>query len=275
MSQQQLGVGVGLRSCHYAYIKSEKPKIGWFEVLSDNYLKPEAQSLIHLENVRSSYPIALHGVGMSLGSVDPINLDYLKKLKSLITQTEPFSVSDHLCWSSFAGRYFHELLPLPYTEEAIIHVVQRIKLVQDYLERKIMIENVSNYLSFNHSTLNEWDFLKTIAEEADCLILLDINNIYVSARNNKFDPKDYLHGLNTSRVAQFHLGGFEDKNTHLLDTHSAAIYPPVWELFAEAIKKFGFMPTCIEWDNNIPEFPILLQEANTAQKLMEQYVVTV
>lgn len=266
------GVGVGLRSSHYAYIEAENPDIGWFEVLSDNYLCDGGPSLVHLEKIRSSYPITLHGVGMSLGSTDPINMDYLKKLKSLIKRTEPHFISDHLCWTSYHQHYFHELLPLPFTEEAIKHVANRIKQVQEYCERQIMIENVSSYLSFNHSTLNEWQFLQAVAEEANCLILLDINNIFVSASNNDFSPATYLRELNTDKIAQFHLGGFTDKGTHLLDTHSASIYPDVWELFTQAIKKFGLLPTCIEWDNDIPEFTTLQKEAEKAQKIMEMKI---
>lgn len=272
MSVEQLkleGVGVGLRACHYTYIEETKPEVNWFEVLTDNYLCEDSLALDHLNKIRASYPITLHGVGMSLGSTDPLNQTYLKKLKSLIQMTQPLLVSDHLSWSSFNGNYFHELLPLPYTEEAIIHVVQRIKQVQDYLEQKIMIENVSSYLSFNHSVLSEWEFLTAIAVESQCLILLDVNNIYVSANNNKFNPMSYINGL-TTPIAQFHLGGFEDKGTHLLDTHSAAIHSPVWELFEKALQKWGPLPACIEWDNEIPDFNTLQQQAKKAQELMEK-----
>lgn len=269
------GVGVGLRQCHYAHIEAEKPSIPWFEVLSDNYLSASGPSLIHLENIRASYPVTLHGVGMSLGSTDPLNQTYLKKLKSLIQIVDPVLVSDHLCWVSFGGQYFHELLPLPYTEEAIIHVATRIKQVQDYLERQIMIENVSSYLAFEHSALKEWEFLQAVADEADCAILLDINNIYVSASNNEFNPCDYITGLNTHRISQFHLGGFKDYGTHLLDTHGAAVYPDVWQLFEKALNKFGAVPTVIEWDNDIPSFLQLQQEAQKAQEVMDSYALTI
>ncbi len=278
MSNQKLGlpngVGVGLRSCHYSYIEAEHPKIPFFEVVSDNYFCEGGPSLFHLEKIRSLYPVTLHGVGMSLGSSDPLNRDYLSKLKSLIRFTEPLMVSDHLCWTSFEGQYFHELLPLPYTEEAVMHVAGRIREVQDYLEMPIMIENVSSYLSFTHSYLTEWDFLQTVAEEADCFILLDINNIYVSAQNNGFNPHDYLQGLSTQRIAQFHLAGFEDRGTHLLDTHSAPVNPSVTHLFTTALNKFGPLPTVIEWDNHIPNFIQLQQEAYQAQKWVENYVAT-
>lgn len=261
-------VGIGLRSCHYEYIKAEKPNIPWFEVLSDNYLCQGGPCLAQLETIRNSYPVTLHGVGMSLGSTDPLNQDYLKKLKALIMRTDPALVSDHLCWTSFDGEYFHELLPLPYTEEAVSHVAKRIKQVQDYLERQIMVENVSSYLTFNHSTLKEWEFLQAVAEEAGCLILLDINNIYVSANNNKFNPDDYLAGLNTQRIAQFHLGGFKDCGTHLLDTHGTPIHSPVWQLFVAALAKFGAIPTVIEWDNDIPNFLELKKQADIANNYM-------
>ncbi|HVV69065.1 MAG TPA: DUF692 domain-containing protein [Gammaproteobacteria bacterium] len=267
------GVGIGLRPCHYAYIQEHKPDVKWFEVLSDNYLCEGGISFSQLETICSVYPMTLHGVGMSLGSTDPLNQDYLKKLKNLIQLTRPALVSDHLCWTSLGGHYFHELLPLPYTEEAVKHVAGRIKIVQDFLERQIMIENVSSYLAFNHSTLTEWEFLKTVADEADCLILLDINNIYVSACNNAFNPEMYLHELNTERVAQFHLAGFEDKGTHLLDSHSAKVYAPVWALFEKALDKFGALPACIEWDNQIPDFPHLQQEALMAQNRMLMHAI--
>lgn len=277
MTQPKLGllkgVGVGLRANHYAYIEAENPDIPWFEVLSDNYLSAGGPSFVHLENIRASYPITLHGVGMSLGSTDPLNKSYLKKLKFLIQRIEPMLVSDHLSWTSFDKQHFHELLPLPYTEEAVQHLAMRIRQVQDYLDQRIMIENSSTYLQFKHSTLTEWEFLQAVADEADCLILLDINNIYVSAHNNDFNPHDYLQGLAASRITQFHLAGFEDQGTHLLDTHSAPIFPTVWNLFAKALERFGALPTIIEWDNLIPDFLRLQQEATSAQKFMEEYAI--
>ncbi|MHB1947651.1 MAG: MNIO family bufferin maturase [Gammaproteobacteria bacterium] len=265
------GVGIGLRSRHYTYIETEQPQVPWFEILSDNYLNLSGPSLHHLEKICASYPVTLHGVGMSLGSTDPLNVDYLKKLAALIKLTQPQLVSDHLCWTVLSGRYFHELLPLPYTTEVVTHVANRIKQVQDFLGKQIMIENVSSYLQFSHSSLKEWEFLNAIAEEADCLILLDINNIYVSAYNNHFLTADYLNGVNPKRIAQFHLAGYCDYGTYLLDTHGDAIQAPVWELFADALKRFGPIPTVIERDNNIPEFQVLFQEAKQAQMIMENY----
>jgi uncharacterized protein (UPF0276 family) len=266
------GVGIGLRACHYPFIETHQPKVPWFEVLSDNYFSKGGTSLFHLEKIRAAYPVTLHGVGMSLGSTDPLNPTYLKKLKTLIQRIDPLLVSDHLCWTSFAGNYFHELLPLPYTEEAVNHVAQRIQQVQDFLGQRIMIENVSTYLNFTHSTLNEWEFLQAVVDKADALILLDINNIFVSAHNNHFDPMQYLRGLSPTRIAQFHLAGFEDEGTHLLDTHGAPISDAVWELFKVALTFFGAVPTIIERDNNIPDFPELQNEANIAEEWIKNYV---
>jgi uncharacterized protein (UPF0276 family) len=268
------GVGIGLRSCHYPYIEAEYPKVPWFEVLSDNYLNNGGHSLFHLEKIRSSYPVSLHGVGMSLGSTDPLDQTYLQKLKSLIQSIDPIIVSDHLCWTSFSGNYFHELLPLPYTEEAVKHLANRIRQVQDFLGQRIMIENVSTYLNYTHSTLSEWEFLSAVATQADTLILLDINNIYVSAHNNQFNAEDYLKGVPAERVTQFHLAGFEDHGTHLLDTHGTPIQSCVWDLYKQALHHLGPVPTLIERDNNIPDFPELLGEANLAKKIMDAHVVT-
>ena len=264
------GAGVGLRPCHYASIETDRPDLAWFEVLSDNYLDDNGPGLSHLEKIRAAYPMTLHGVGMSLGSTDPINFSYLHKLKRLITRFEPTIVSDHLCWTSFANQYFHELLPLPYTQEAILHCASRIRQVQDFLGQRILIENVSSYLCFKHSEFTEWQFLQYVAEEADCLILLDINNIYVSANNNGFNPDDYLDLLSTDRVAQFHLAGFEDHHSYLLDNHGTAIDAAVWQLYIKALKKFGSQPTIIERDNQIPQLDLLIAEAKIARHLMEK-----
>lgn len=266
--------GLGLRSQHYSYVETHKPNIAWFEILSDNYLCLSGPSLTHLEKICASYPITLHGVGMSLGSSDPLNFDYLKKLKSLMQLTKPLIVSDHLCWTALDGKYFHELLPLPYTEEAVKHTAARIQQVQDFLGQQIMIENVSSYLCFKDSVLHEADFLQAVAETADCLILLDVNNVYVSAYNNQFDAEEYLKKLDSKRIAQFHLAGFSAQKNYLLDTHGAPIQLEVWELFQKALQKFGARATCIEWDNNIPEFSKLKIEADKAQQLMEIYVYT-
>lgn len=266
------GVGIGLRACHYAYIEKHQPNIPWFEVLSDNYLSAGGSALSHLDAIAAQYPVTLHGVGLSLGSTDPLNITYLHQLKTLIQRVHPMLVSDHLSWTSWGGRYFHELLPLPYTEEAVLHVATRLQQAQDFLGQRLMIENVSHYLSYQHSTLTEWEFLQAVADQADAWILLDINNVYVSAQNNHFNPLEYLNGLSAHRIAQFHLAGFEQKDHYLLDTHGANIAPPVWELFRHAIQRFGPIPTVIERDNDIPDFLQLQQEAEQAQDIM--YAVT-
>lgn len=268
------GIGIGFRPCHYSHIESNLPRIPWFEVLSDNYLNLSGPNLFQLEKIRAHYPIALHSVGLSLGSTDPLNWDYLKKLKSLIQHTQPSLVSDHLSWTSLNGRYFHELLPLPYTEEAVLHTAKRIQTVQDFLGQQIMIENVSSYLQFNHSEMHEWEFLQAVSDTANCLILLDINNIYVNAFNHHFAAETFIEKLNSKRIKQFHLAGFTDHNKYLLDTHSAVIHDPVWKLYQLAVKKFGEQPTIIEWDNNIPAFDILEKEAQYAHEVTQHALTT-
>lgn len=264
------GVGVGLRSCHYQYILNHKPSIPWFEVLSDNYLGAGGPPLAYLEAIRANYPVAMHGVGMSIGSTDPINWDYFKKLKKLIDRIQPTYVSDHLCWVSMDNTYLHDLLPLPYTEEAIYHVVERIKQIQDFLGTRILIENVSSYFEYNMSTMPEWEFLNIIAKQADCWMLLDVNNVYVSATNHDYNPYEYIHQIDAKRVKQYHIAGYAEKDKYLFDTHSEKIHEPVWLLFKEALKVVGKNPTLIEWDGQIPKFIELAEEASKAQNLMDQ-----
>lgn len=269
------GAGIGLRTPHYAYIEQEQPSIPWFEVLVDNYLGKGGLPLRHLELVRRDYPITFHGVGMSLGSTDPLNRDYLERLKDLVERFQPAYVSDHLCWVSAEGRYGHELFPLPYVESVVNHVVERVQCVQEFLGRSILIENVSSYLTYKISDMEEWDFLSLIAERAGCEILLDINNVYVSACNHGFDPEDYILKVPVDRVRQFHLAGHEDQGTHLLDSHSNSVHDSVWELYKKTLLHLGPLPTLIEWDNNIPEFPVLYAEAAKAQGLMRTVCVDV
>ena len=263
-------VGIGLRSPHYADIERDKPHVPWFEVLIDNYLNKGGAARQHLHNIRQDYPITFHGVSMSIGSADPINRDYLAALKQAMDEFEPVHISDHLCWSSINGQYSHDLLPLPYIHKAVQHVVERIQQVQDVLQQQILIENVSSYLQYNMSAMEEWEFLVEIAERADCYILLDINNIYVSAYNQNFDPVSYLKAVPTERVREMHLAGYEDQGTHLLDTHSEAVHPPVWELYEQALQHFGAVPTLIEWDNDIPDFSVLQQEAHIASEIIRK-----
>ena len=261
------GVGIGLRSPHYQDILTHQPAVPWFEVLSDNYLSPGGMPLYYLEQIRHNYPVTLHGVGMSLGSTDPLNLDYLLRLKRLAQRIEPAYISDHLAWISINGYYLNELLPLPYTEQVMEHLAQRILQVQEFLGRQILIENPSLYLSFTDSTMPEWEFIQGLLEQADCYLLLDLNNVYVSATNQGFDPFDYLSALPTNRVKEIHLAGYEEREDYLFDTHGHPVHNPVWQLYQGALERFGAVPTLIEWDTDIPDFEVLMAEASKAQQL--------
>ncbi|HED17739.1 MAG TPA: DUF692 domain-containing protein, partial [Gammaproteobacteria bacterium] len=261
------GVGLGLRTPHYEFVEQHQPDIPWFEVLIDNYLVDGGEPIQHLTRVRENYPITFHGVGMSLGSTDPLNMDYLKSLRDMIERFEPAQVSDHLAWVSTQQTYMHELLPLPFTEEAIKHVSNRIQQVQDFLGQRILVENVSSYMQFRDSDCSEWDFLNEIVQRADCNLLLDINNIYVSAENHQFNAQDYLDAIPVSRVREMHLAGYEDRGTYLLDSHSRPVHQPVWELYKQALQRVGPAPTLIEWDQNIPDFNVLLEEAGHADAI--------
>lgn len=264
-----LGFGLGLRTNHYKSILDTRPSVDWFEIISENYLIPGGKPFYYLDQIRECYPIALHGVSLSIGSCDPLNWDYLKQLKTLIERVKPLWISDHLCWTGINKLNLHDLLPMPYTAEAIEHIVSRIKVVQDFLGRQILLENVSSYITFQSSEMTEWDFLQSIAQAADCKILLDINNIYVSSFNHNFNSLDYLAGIAKDRVQQFHLAGHTNNGDHIIDTHDAAIIDPVWELYKEAIKRFGPVPTMIERDDNIPPLEELLLELNHAKKIMK------
>lgn len=265
-----LGFGLGLRSQHYQYILEHQPAIDWFEVLTEDYLIPGGRPLYYLDQIRQHYPMVMHGVSMSIGSTDPLNYDYLEKVKKLATRLEPAWISDHLCWTGVDGINLHDLLPLPYTEEALQHIVERVKQVQDFLGRQILLENVSSYVTYTASQLTEWDFLAEIAKQADCLILLDINNIYVSAFNHNFDADDYLKGIPVDRVRQFHLAGHENCGQHIIDTHNQPVIDSVWDLYAKAVKRFGKVTTMIERDDNIPEFPELMAELAQAKAIAKK-----
>ena len=264
-----LGYGVGLRPIHYEYILQHWPAIDFFEIISENYMLPGGRPLHILERIRERYPVVMHGVSMSLGSTDPLNRDYLKKLKVLAYHIQPKWISDHLCWTGVGGKNAHDLLPLPYNEETLQHVVKRIREVQDYLERPLVIENVSSYMNYTDSVMTEWDFLKAVTEEANCYILLDVNNIFVSAFNHNFDPLVYLNAIPQNRVAQFHLAGHSDYGTYLLDTHDHPINDQVWNLYQKALARFGKTSTLIEWDDKIPEFPQLLESVQKAKSIGE------
>jgi uncharacterized protein (UPF0276 family) len=265
-----LGFGLGLRTDHYSTILDTHPPIDWFEILSENYMIPGGKPLYFLDEIREHYPMVMHGVSLSIGSTDPLNWDYLKQLKDLATRVQPAWISDHLCWTGINRQNMHDLLPLPYTTEAIQHIVTRVKTIQDFLGQQILLENVSSYITFKNSELSEWDFLSTIAIEADCKILLDINNIYVSSFNHGFDPLKYLAGIPRNRVQQFHLAGHTNNTDHIIDTHDAPIVDPVWQLYAAAVKRFGQVATMIERDDNIPPLNELLTELDHAKTIMDQ-----
>ncbi len=243
----------------------------WFEAISENFMDSGGRPLSILEKVRGRYPVALHGTSLSIGSADPLRPEYLKRLKALVDRIEPFIVSDHLCWSSVQGEELHDLLPLPMTEEAVKHVVERVKKVQDYLGRQILLENVSTYVTYQHSAMAEWEFLREIAERSGCGILLDLNNIYVNAFNHKFDAKEYLRNIPAEKVGQFHLAGHTDMGKFLFDTHTGQIIDPVWDLYREALKLYGKVPTLIEWDEAIPEWAVLAEEAERARKIYREF----
>jgi uncharacterized protein (UPF0276 family) len=257
--------GVGLRPKHYDEIISTWPRIDWFEIISENFLVPGGRPLHILDQVRSHYPVAMHGVSLSIGSVDPLNFDYLARLKDLAARCEPMWISDHLCWTSVGGHNSHDLLPLPYTPEAVGHVAERVSRVQDFLGRRILLENVSTYLEFEHAPMPEWEFLNAVAAQADCEILLDINNIYVSAFNHGFSAREYLGSVAPRRVRQFHLAGHTDRGTFLHDTHDHPVCDDVWSLYDEAVRRFGPSTTLIEWDDQIPPLATLMNEADRAR----------
>jgi len=270
--------GVGLRAPHYTEFMSKRPAVAWIEVHSENYFGEGGKGLTVLENLRKDYPISLHGVSLSIGSTDELNWQHLKKLRDLSTRIQPCLVSDHLSWSSVGGHYFHDLLPLPFTEEAIAHTVLRIQQVQDYLNRQILIENVSSYVCYAESSLSEPEFLKEVATRSGCGILLDINNIYVNATNLHFSPSAYLSSLPAELIQEFHVAGFttttiQDKDV-LIDTHNRPVVPAVWELYREAINYFGRKPTIMEWDADLPSLSTLCLEAYRAEKIMRETYVT-
>ncbi|MES1196204.1 MAG: DUF692 domain-containing protein [Steroidobacter sp.] len=264
-----LGFGLGLRTAHYDAVLADHPDVDWFEVISENYLVPGGKPIHHLERVRRDYPVVMHGVSMSIGSVNPLNMDYLRQLKQLIERIQPAWISDHLCWTGVDNVNLHDLMPLPYTNEALRHVAQRIQQVQDFLGQRVLIENVSSYVAYSTSTMTEWQFITALTEEADCDLLLDINNIYVSSVNHEFDPFEFLHGIPGHRVRQIHLAGHQNHGNYIVDTHDAAVADPVWQLYTRACERFGQIATMIERDDNIPPLPDLIAELDIARRLAE------
>ncbi len=265
-----LGFGLGLRTEHYNDILETKPNIDWFEALSENYMIPGGKPLYYLDRIRENYPVVMHGVSLSIGSTTPMDADYLRDLRKLADRIQPAWISDHLCWTGVHGQNMHDLLPLPYTEETANHVAERVGIVQDYLGRQILLENVSSYASYVDSSMTEWEFISLIAEKADCLLLLDVNNIYVSSYNHQFDAKNFIDGIPKKRVQQMHLAGHQNHGDYIIDTHDAPVIDPVWDLYAYAVSRLGAVSTMIERDDQMPELAELVQELQIARNIAAQ-----
>ncbi|MFA5900233.1 MAG: DUF692 domain-containing protein [Hyphomicrobium sp.] len=265
-----LGFGLGLRPQHYTDILEGSPDVDWFEVISENYMVPGGQPLRMLDKIRARYPIVMHGVSLSIASTTPFDADYLAELKSLAERVEPKFVSDHLCWTGVHGINLHDLLPIPYTREALDHVVERVSYVQDYLKRPIAIENVSTYVQFAHSEMPEWEFIAEMTKRTGCWLVFDVNNVFVSAFNHGYDPHAFIDGTPADRVVQFHLAGHEHNTSHIIDTHDALVPEEVWDLYRAAVKRFGPVSTIIERDDNIPPLADLVTELGTARTIAEQ-----
>lgn len=261
------GFGLGLRREHYEAVLAGHHPIDWFEILTENYLVPGGRPLSYLDRIRARFPVVMHGVALSIGSTQPLNQVYLRNLRALAARVEPAWISDHLCWTGIDGVNLHDLMPLPYTEATVRHVVSRIGAVQAFLGRRILLENVSSYLTYRYSEMSEWEFLTEIARRADCDILLDVNNIYVNAVNHGFDPQRYLEGVPVERVRQIHLAGHRNFGRYLIDTHDAPVAEPVWALYQRAVRRFDPVPTMIERDANIPAIDELVGELARARRL--------
>jgi len=269
MSPLPIAAGIGLRAPHVGLVLAQRPKVPWLEFHSENYFADGGPALANLDRIRADYPLSMHGVGLSLGSTDPLDVTHLAKLKRLADRIEPSRVSEHLCWSSVNGRHYNDLLPLPYTDEALDHVCRRVEAVQDYLGREILVENVSSYVAFPESTLTEGAFVAAVAVRTGCKLLVDVNNIYVNARNHGIDADAYLAAIPPAAVAEIHLAGFDASGPCLIDTHGAPVAPEVWLLYERALARFGPVATLIEWDTDIPDFAVLQREAATAQSYLE------
>jgi len=266
LGYNNLGLGVGLRTVHYEHILREQPAVDWFEIISENYIDSQGRPRYVLEQIAERYAIVMHGVSLSIGSTDPLDFDYLGKLKRLAKTVRARWVSDHLCWTGVAGRNTHDLLPIPLNEPTLKHVVERIRMVQDFLERPLVLENPSSYVTFAASTMSEWEFLSRMAAEADCGLLLDVNNVYVSSSNHDFDPYEYVENVPHGRIVQCHLAGHTDCQTHVIDTHDGHVVDPVWQLYRRAHELTGGISTLLEWDASIPPFPVVHAEVLKAKE---------
>jgi uncharacterized protein (UPF0276 family) len=267
-----LGFGLGLRTPYFDQILAERPRVDWFEILTENYLVPGGKPLHYLDRVRECYPVVMHGVSLSIGGVGPIDFDYLAQLKALADRVEPEWISDHLCWTGVGGHNFHDLLPLPYDTAAIRHVVERVQRVQDFLGRRILLENVSSYLEYQESEMPEWEFVAAIAEAADCALLLDVNNVYVSSVNHGFDALTYLRSIPRDRVQQVHLAGHRNHGNYIIDSHDQPVVDAVWHLYERAVERFGPVATMIERDDNMPPLAELLAELDRARTVSRRVV---
>jgi uncharacterized protein (UPF0276 family) len=268
LGHPNLGLGLGLRSVHYQHILENSPQVDWFEVISENYMDSGGRPRYVLEQVAERYPIVMHGVSLSIGSTDPLNFDYLRKLKNLAKATNALWVSDHVCWTGVASKNAHDLLPIPYTEQALKHLIERVRAVQDFLERPLVLENPSTYITFAHSTMPEVEFLNRMADATGCGLLLDVNNVYVSCFNHDLDPFEFVRAIPHDRVVQFHLAGHTNCVTHLIDTHDGHVVHPVWELYRLAHELTGGVSTLLEWDAKIPPFPVVHEEVLKARNFM-------
>ncbi|MEA2231687.1 MAG: uncharacterized protein QOD83_1503 [Solirubrobacteraceae bacterium] len=261
-----LGFGVGLRSAHFDHLLSYWPAVDWFEIISENFMDSGGRPRMVLDEIVARYPVVAHGVSMSIGSADPLDGDYLARLKRFVDEIEPVWVSDHVCWTGVAGLNTHELVPIPFTEESLAHVVERVRTVQDVLERPLVLENPSSYVTYVASTMTEWEFLSRMAEEADCGLLLDVANVRVSSVNHDFDALEYLRGLPHERIVQMHLAGHDDVGTHIVDTHDRGVCDEVWELYRVACELTGGVSTLIEWDDRLPAFAEVHAEVLKARR---------
>lgn len=267
------GFGLGLRPDHYLAFRGERQAVDWLEIISENYMVPGGKPLEHLDAIRRDYPMVMHGVSLSPGSVDPPDVDYLRELRGLIARVEPAWVSDHICWTGVDHANLHDLLPMPHTPEALEHMVRRVQFVQDFLGHRIALENASTYVGFTADEMPEWEFVAELARRADCWLLLDVNNVYVSARNHGFDPRRYIDAMPGARVRQIHLAGHEDHGDYLIDTHDHPVCDEVFALYAYAIERLGRIPTMIERDDHIPPLPDLLLELDRVRTVAESVVV--
>ena len=270
MSEQIKGFGLGLRTDHYRNFVDERPAVDWLEIISENYMVPGGKPLHYLDRIRRDYPMVMHGVSLSIGASDPFEREYLSQLRDLIDRVQPGWVSDHLCWTGIGGLNLHDLLPMPYTQAALDHLISRIEYIQEFIGRALVLENVSSYVTYQADEMSEWEFLATLARRSGCKLLLDVNNVYVSSVNHGFDPHTYIDAISCENVQQIHLAGHENHGSYIIDTHDHPVCDKVWDLYAYTIQKIGMVPTMIERDDNIPALSELLKELDNARGIAAQ-----